>query len=143
MIETSDRSLMSDPYDYAVERWMVNGKVVDICGVANCPAIMGDHFRTYTPQRWEEVPRSVYDPIERLKILDSDGVGAEVLFPNQPVQNATFSNERRFDRVARESREKVLWRNREAVPASRDAYADAAADGQCTVARRGKSGAFF
>jgi uncharacterized protein len=90
VIETTDKAHMSEPVDYPVERWMVNGKIVDIRGVSNCPAVMDDPMRTYHPQRWEEVPRTVYDPIERLKILDSDGVDAEVLFPNPPVQNATF-----------------------------------------------------
>jgi predicted TIM-barrel fold metal-dependent hydrolase len=33
---------------------------------------------------------AIYDPIARLEILDRDGVDAEVLFPNPPVQNATF-----------------------------------------------------
>jgi predicted TIM-barrel fold metal-dependent hydrolase len=90
VVETRDKALMAEPYDHAVERWLVNGQVVDTRGVTNCPAIMPDHFRTYTPQRWEEVPKSVYDPAARLAILDADGIDAEVLFPNPPVQNATF-----------------------------------------------------
>jgi len=44
---------------------------------------MGEPFPTY-PKRWEEVPRTAYDPRERLKALDADGVDAEVLFPNPP-----------------------------------------------------------
>ena len=52
----------------------------------NCPALMGDPFPTY-PDRWEEVPRTAYDPRERLKALDSDRVDAEVLFPNPPGGN--------------------------------------------------------
>ena len=47
---------------------------------------MGDPFPTY-PERWEEVPRTAYDPLERLKALDADGVDAEVLFPNPPGGN--------------------------------------------------------
>jgi predicted TIM-barrel fold metal-dependent hydrolase len=90
VIETTDTSMMAEPSERAVERWVVNGKVVDTRGVTNCPAIMGDPFRTYTPQQWEEVPPSIYDPAARLEILDSDRVDAEVLFPNPPVQNATF-----------------------------------------------------
>jgi len=90
VVETRDKALMAEPHDGPVERWVVDGKVVDTRGVTNCPAIMGDRFRTYTAQRWDEIPRSVYDPVERLKILDSDGVDAEVLFPNPPIQNATF-----------------------------------------------------
>ena len=90
IIETRDPALMAEPVDHAVERWSINGKVVDTRGVCNCPAVMDDPRRTYHPQRWEEVPLKVYDPVERLKVLDEDGVDGEVLFPNPPVQNATF-----------------------------------------------------
>lgn len=51
--------------------------------LCNCPALMGDPF-PHWPTRWEEVPRMAYDPAERLKALDIDGVDAEVLFPNPP-----------------------------------------------------------
>lgn len=51
--------------------------------VCNCAALMGDPF-PHWPTRWEEVPRMAYDPAERLKALDIDGVDAEVLFPNPP-----------------------------------------------------------
>lgn len=81
--------IKSERYDYPVERWKVNGKVTGD-SVCNCPAAMeGGVDRGYYPQRWDEVPRKVYDPIERLKALDSDGIDAEVLFPNTPVQNGT------------------------------------------------------
>jgi predicted TIM-barrel fold metal-dependent hydrolase len=90
VIETTDKSMMAESSERPVERWVVNSKVVDTRGVTNCPAIMNDPYRTYTPQRWDEVPRSIYDPIARLEVLDHDRVDAEVLFPNPPVQNATF-----------------------------------------------------
>lgn len=51
--------------------------------VCNCPALMGDPF-PHWPTRWEEVPPMAYNPHERLKALDIDGVDAEVLFPNPP-----------------------------------------------------------
>ena len=76
--------------DKPVERWFVNGKVVGERGTVNCPTVMGDPLRKTFPQRWDEVPKIVYDPAERLKGLDSDGVDGEVLFPNDPVQSATF-----------------------------------------------------
>jgi predicted TIM-barrel fold metal-dependent hydrolase len=65
-----------------IHRWSVYGKVSD-GDVCNCPALMGEPFPTF-PKRWEEVPRTAYDPRERLKALDIDGVDAEVLFPNPP-----------------------------------------------------------
>src|SRR5437867_4803739 len=71
-----------------VDGWSIYGKRPGVTrgfsmGVCNCPALMGDPFPTY-PMRWEEVPRMAYDPAERLKALDIDGVDGEVLFPNPP-----------------------------------------------------------
>ncbi len=82
---------VTDPaYDHPVDRWRVNGKVSGGF-VANCPAIMpGGVAEAYYPQRWEEVPKKAYDPLERLKALDHDRVDGEVLFRNTPVQNGTF-----------------------------------------------------
>ena len=90
VIETSDKSMMYKQYDHPVDRWMVNGRVMEIRGVTNSPAVMGDPTRETFPQRWEEIPPEVYDPIQRVKVLDSDRVDAEVLFPNPPVLGAAF-----------------------------------------------------
>jgi predicted TIM-barrel fold metal-dependent hydrolase len=68
-------------YESPVERWVVNGEVQG-SNVCNCPTAMAK--RGYYPQRWEEVPREVYEPAQRLKALDRDRVDAEVLFPNGP-----------------------------------------------------------
>ena len=65
-----------------MHRWCVYGKPRGD-NVGNCPALMGDPFPTY-PQRWEDVPALGYDPHQRLKALDEDGIDAEVLFPNPP-----------------------------------------------------------
>jgi len=70
-----------EKFSYPVERWMVNGEIQG-GNVCNCPTAMKD--RGYYPQRWEEVPREVYDPAQRLLALDRDRVDAEVLFPNGP-----------------------------------------------------------
>jgi predicted TIM-barrel fold metal-dependent hydrolase len=88
--ETSDKAHMAVPYDRTVERWFVNGELVGNRGVVNCPTVMDDPMRKYFPQTWDEVPAIVYDPVERLKALDRDGVDAEVLFPNDPVQSGTM-----------------------------------------------------
>lgn len=90
LAETSDKANMSDPVDRVVERWRINGKFVEKRGVSNCAAYMNDPMRATFPQRWEEVPKGVYEPLERLKVLASDGIDGEVLFPNPPIQNATF-----------------------------------------------------
>jgi uncharacterized protein len=88
--ETTNKEHMIRASDKPVERWFVNGKVVGERGTVNCPTVMNDPMRKTFPQRWDEVPPCVYDPIERLKALDRDGVDAEVLFPNDPVQSTTF-----------------------------------------------------
>ena len=88
--ETTDKTHMIRASDKPVERWFVNGKVVGERGTVNCPTVMSDPLRKTFPQRWDEVPSLVYDPIERLKALDQDGVDGEVLFPNDPVQSSTF-----------------------------------------------------
>src|SRR5258706_6904664 len=61
------------------ERWIVDGRKVDLPGVALAGAAMPDRARE--PQRWEEVPRSAYMPRERLTAMDVDGVDYSVLYP--------------------------------------------------------------
>jgi len=51
-----------------VERWVVDGRPVDIAGVADCGAAMAE--RTKNPERWSDVPAAVYDPKARLKAMD-------------------------------------------------------------------------
>src|SRR5712692_1619761 len=65
-----------------VDGWAVYGGPPE-GQVCNCPAVMGDPF-PHWPLRWEEVPPTAYEPQQRLKALDIDGVDAEVLFPNPP-----------------------------------------------------------
>jgi predicted TIM-barrel fold metal-dependent hydrolase len=61
------------------ERWIVDGRPIDLAGIADCGAAMAD--RTKNPQGWSEVPISVYDPKERLKAMDRAGVDYAVLYP--------------------------------------------------------------
>lgn len=90
VMETTDKAHMAVAFDRPVQRWVVNGEVVGNRGVCNCPTVMDDPMRKTFPQNWDEVPKKVYDPMERLKALDEDRIDAEVLFPNDPVQSATF-----------------------------------------------------
>src|SRR5918992_4558266 len=62
------------------ERWVVDGKPVDLPGVALGAAAMPDRARE--PQRWEEVPGIVSNPQERLTAMDVDGVDYSVLYPS-------------------------------------------------------------
>jgi len=96
-----------DPEHMAVDwgepdtwRWFTNGKMINARGVSNCATVMIDEnpfkegsygeagqLRMYFPQRWADVPKIVYDPIERLKAMDFDRIDAAILFPNDPVQS--------------------------------------------------------
>jgi len=62
------------------ERWVVDGKPVDLGGVAIAGAAMPDRARE--PQRWEEVPAVAFKPGERLTAMDVDGVDYSVLYPS-------------------------------------------------------------
>jgi len=90
LTETTDKANMAVAFDRPVQRWVVNGQVVGNRGVVNCPTVMNDPMRKYFPQHWDEVPSYVYNPVDRLSALDKDGVDAEVLFPNDPVQSGCF-----------------------------------------------------
>src|SRR4051794_34481354 len=61
------------------DRWVVDGHIVPLQGAANCGATMPD--RTKNLQHWSEVPASVYEPTERLKIMDGVGLAYSVLYP--------------------------------------------------------------
>jgi len=89
--ESADASWKAFQWDdRPCERWLVDGRVVDTRGVANCPALMGHIDRSFMPQRWEDTPPAAYDPIARLKVLDEDGIDGEVLFCNNPVFGSAF-----------------------------------------------------
>ena len=62
-----------------VERWFVDGREIDLAGVADCGAAMAE--RTQNPQRWADVPVAVYDPKQRLKAMDAASIDYAVLYP--------------------------------------------------------------
>lgn len=62
------------------EHWVIDGKPVDLPGVAIANAALSD--RGSDAQRWEDVPSSVHSPAERLKAMDADGVDYSVLYPS-------------------------------------------------------------
>jgi len=90
LMETADKAHMAVAMDRPVQRWVVNGQMVGNRGVVNCPTVMNDPMRKYFPQHWDEVPSYVYNPVDRLGALDKDGIDAEILFPNDPVQSGCF-----------------------------------------------------
>jgi hypothetical protein len=70
-----DRIPHIDSNSSGVDRWIVDGREVPLDGVADCGAAMPE--RTENPQRWSDVPAVVYDPKERLKVMDA----AESIMP--------------------------------------------------------------
>ena len=62
------------------QQWVVDGRTIDLPGVALAGAAMPDRARE--PQRWEDVPRIVYRAAERLAAMDADGVDYSVLYPS-------------------------------------------------------------
>lgn len=92
-----------DPKHMAVDwdepdtwRWFVKGESTSPRGVANCPTAMQDpkwgeagERRKYFPQRFSDIPKSVYEPLERVKAMDQDGIDAAILFANDPLQSGT------------------------------------------------------
>jgi len=62
-----------------MDRWIIDGRQLELNGVADCGAAMAD--RTSNPQHWSDVPASVFDPKERLKMMDQAGIDYAVLYP--------------------------------------------------------------
>lgn len=60
--------------------WVVAGQPLDDRPLADAGALMPD--RNQLPQRWEDVPAAAYDPAERLRAMDADGVDAQALYPS-------------------------------------------------------------
>jgi uncharacterized protein len=62
--------------------WIVDGKSLRLADVARVGALMAD--RVSVPQRWNDVPKTAYDPTARLKAMDEDGIECTVLYPSLP-----------------------------------------------------------
>ncbi len=64
------------------QAWVYDGQVRRIGGL---DAVAGRRFEDYSPDPveggYQSLPRAYWDPIERLKAMDVDGVDCEVLFP--------------------------------------------------------------
>ncbi len=62
--------------------WIVDGKSLPLADVARVGAVMAD--RVSVPQRWNDIPKTAYDPTARLKAMDEDGIECAVLYPSLP-----------------------------------------------------------
>ena len=74
-----DRIPHIERYSGGIEGWLVDRHQLLLGGVADCGAVMPD--RTMNPQRWSDVPASVYDAKERLNAMDAAGIDYAVLYP--------------------------------------------------------------
>jgi predicted TIM-barrel fold metal-dependent hydrolase len=79
--------------------WIMDGKPSPQA-LANCQAIMPN--RMVAPRRWDEVPAMAFEPAERLKAMDRDGVTGSVLYPNtmQSYGDRFFGMEPAFEQDA-------------------------------------------
>ena len=60
--------------------WVVAGQPLDDRPLAETGALMPD--RNHNPQRWDDVPPAAYDPAQRIRAMDADGVDAQALYPS-------------------------------------------------------------
>ena len=74
-----DRVPHVETLEDGTERWVVDGKPLELLGLASVGALLPDSVRE--PQRWEDVPTAAYVPGERLKAMDVDNVDCSVLYP--------------------------------------------------------------
>jgi uncharacterized protein len=74
-----DRIPHIERYSGGIEGWVVDRHQLLLGGVADCGAVMPD--RTMNPQRWSDVPASVYDAKERLNAMDAAGIDYAILYP--------------------------------------------------------------
>ena len=59
--------------------WMIDGQHVGLLGRGSVSAALGD--RAGVVKRWTDIPAGAYDPAERLRAMDADGVACSVLYP--------------------------------------------------------------
>ena len=59
--------------------WIVDGQKKPLANIAQVGALLDD--RAIAPDRWEQIPEAAYDPAERLRAMDRDGVEYAVLYP--------------------------------------------------------------
>jgi len=63
------------------DMWMINGKAAGAPGAYTMAGHDGIFPESYR-DTWDELPASAYDPAERLKLMDDEGIHAQVLYPN-------------------------------------------------------------
>lgn len=61
------------------QHWLVAGAPVDLPRAGGTNGTAGT--RAQDPKRWDEVPAAAYSAVERLKVMDADGIDCSVLYP--------------------------------------------------------------
>src|SRR5258706_15498910 len=80
------------------EQWFVDGQMLLDGRAARAGALMA--HRNEDPKRWADVPAPAFTPTERLKAMDSAGIGHSVLYPT--VAGLAGENFRRPQDAGRE-----------------------------------------
>jgi predicted TIM-barrel fold metal-dependent hydrolase len=63
------------------ERWVIEGTVRLDLPLAETGALAAERFAPTGPGTWRDVPGVVYDPGERLKAMDQEGIACSILYP--------------------------------------------------------------
>ena len=75
----------ADGSDY----WVIDARKVALLGSGSAAALMPDRAE---PRKWEELPPPAYQPAERLKLMNANGVECSVLYPSMAgVGGETFA----------------------------------------------------
>src|ERR1700693_385944 len=61
------------------DHWLIDGHRLRLTGRGSVSAALGDHAAEV--KRWEDLPAGTYQPTERLRMMDADGVACSVLYP--------------------------------------------------------------
>ena len=61
------------------DRWSIDGRSLPLFGRSTISGAFDENAAQ--AKRWPEVPAAAYDPVERLRVLDRDGVAFSVLYP--------------------------------------------------------------
>jgi uncharacterized protein len=62
-----------------VDYWVIDGRKVPLLGSGSAAALMPDRVE---PRTWQELPPAAYQPADRLKLMDANGIERSVLYPS-------------------------------------------------------------
>src|SRR6202008_4507408 len=59
--------------------WIIDERKFPMAESLDVGALLAD--RAAIAKHWEDVPKAAYDPVDRLKAMDEDGIAISVLYP--------------------------------------------------------------